>query len=64
MPDVPAPIVIKQYDDRLYDTARGRYVTPEDLAIMIRDGERLAVHDARTGQDITRSALTHLNRKL
>jgi len=60
MPEAPAPATIKQYADRLYDTARGRYVSLEDLASMIQDGEELAVYDAETGEDITRSVLTRI----
>jgi polyhydroxyalkanoate synthesis repressor PhaR len=60
MPEAQTPATIKQYADRLYDAARGRYVTLEDLASRIQDGEALAVYDAKTGEDVTRSVLTRI----
>ena len=61
MPESQTPATIKQYAARLYDTARGRrYVTLEDLASMIQEGEALAVYDAKTGEDIARSVLTRI----
>jgi polyhydroxyalkanoate synthesis repressor PhaR len=60
MPQPQSPASIKQYADRLYDTARGSYVTLEDLTAMIREGEEFAVYDAKTGEDITRSVLTRI----
>ena len=50
--------VIKKYANRrLYDTSASRYVTLEDLALMVREGTEFTVQDARTGEDITRSVL-------
>jgi polyhydroxyalkanoate synthesis repressor PhaR len=60
MPDTQTPATITQYADRLYDTARGRYVTLEDLAAMIQEGEELVVRDAKSGEDVTRSVLTRI----
>ena len=52
------PPVIKKYANRrLYDTASSSYVTLDDLAGMVRDGNEFTVEDARTGEDITRSVL-------
>ena len=52
------PPVIKKYANRrLYDTASSRYVTLEDLAVMVREGTEFTVEDARDGTDITRSVL-------
>ena len=52
------PPVIKKYANRrLYDTASSRYVTLEDLALMVREGTEFTVEDAREGTDITRSVL-------
>lgn len=53
-----APTIIKKYANRrLYHTGTSSYVTLEDLAVMVRNGEEFAVTDAKTGEDITRSVL-------
>jgi polyhydroxyalkanoate synthesis repressor PhaR len=53
------PIVIKKYANRrLYNTGTSTYVTLEDLAGMVKAGEEFTVHDAKSGEDITRSVLT------
>jgi polyhydroxyalkanoate synthesis repressor PhaR len=49
------PVVIKKYANRrLYNTGTSTYVTLEDLATMVKDGEDFVVYDAKTGEDITR----------
>jgi polyhydroxyalkanoate synthesis repressor PhaR len=56
-----APTVIKKYANRrLYHTGTSTYVTLEDLAGMVREGEDFAVYDAKTGDEITRSVLTQI----
>ena len=56
-----APITIKKYANRrLYNTATSRYVTLGSLAQMVKDGQDFGVHDAKTGEDITRSVLTQI----
>ena len=56
-----APTVIKKYANRrLYHTGTSTYVTLEDLAGMVREGEDFAVYDAKTGEEITRSVLTQI----
>ena len=56
-----APVVIKKYANRrLYNTEKSTYVTLEQLAQMVRDGEDFIVNDAKTGDDITRSVLTQI----
>ena len=56
-----APTVIKKYANRrLYHTGTSTYVTLEDLAQMVRAGEDFVVHDARSGEDLTRSVLTQI----
>jgi len=56
-----APIVIKKYANRrLYNTGTSTYVTLEDLAGMVKNGEDFIVYDAKTGEDITRSVLTQI----
>src|ERR1700743_2060962 len=52
------PITIKKYANRrLYNTGTSTYVTLEDLARMVKQGEDFVVYDAKTGEDITRPVL-------
>jgi polyhydroxyalkanoate synthesis repressor PhaR len=55
------PTVIKKYANRrLYHTGTSTYVTLEDLATMVRQGEDFVVFDAKSGDEITRSVLTQI----
>ncbi len=55
------PVMIKKYANRrLYNTAASSYVTLDHLSRMVRDGTNFVVHDAKTGEDITRSVLTQI----
>ncbi len=55
------PTAIKKYANRrLYNTGTSTYVTLEDLADMVKDGEDFVVVDAKSGNDITRSVLTQI----
>lgn len=55
------PVTIKKYANRrLYNTGTSTYVTLEDLATMVKNGEEFAVYDAKSGEDITRSVLTQI----
>jgi len=55
------PITIKKYANRrLYNTATSSYVTLDDLCGMVKEGIEFTVHDAKTGEDITRSVLTQI----
>src|SRR5712691_827930 len=55
------PTTIKKYANRrLYNTGTSTYVTLEDLAAMVKDGEDFIVYDAKTGDDITRSVLAQI----
>ena len=55
------PTTIKKYANRrLYNTGTSTYVTLEDLASMVKDGEDFLVYDAKTGEDITRSVLAQI----
>jgi polyhydroxyalkanoate synthesis repressor PhaR len=55
------PVTIKKYANRrLYNTGTSTYVTLEDLASMVKNGEDFVVYDAKTGDDITRSVLTQI----
>ena len=54
-------IVIKKYANRrLYNTATSAYVTLEDLAKMVRDGQDFVVFDAKTNEELTRQILTQI----
>ncbi len=55
------PTTIKKYANRrLYNTGTSTYVTLEDLASMVKEGEDFLVYDAKTGDDITRSVLAQI----
>ncbi len=55
------PVVIKKYANRrLYNTKTSSYVTLDHLAQMVKEGTEFEVHDARSGEDITRSVLTQI----
>jgi polyhydroxyalkanoate synthesis repressor PhaR len=55
------PITIKKYANRrLYNTGTSTYVTLEDLATMVKQGENFVVYDAKTNEDITRSVLAQI----
>ncbi|MDE2184256.1 MAG: polyhydroxyalkanoate synthesis repressor PhaR [Alphaproteobacteria bacterium] len=55
------PVVIKKYANRrLYNTQTSSYVTLDHLCEMVKRGVEFEVHDARTGEDITRSVLTQI----
>jgi polyhydroxyalkanoate synthesis repressor PhaR len=55
------PITIKKYANRrLYNTGTSTYVTLEDLATMVKNGEEFLVYDAKTGDDITRQVLAQI----
>jgi polyhydroxyalkanoate synthesis repressor PhaR len=55
------PVVVKKYANRrLYDTRSSCYITLDNLAAMVRQGQDFVVYDAKTGEDITRSVLTQI----
>jgi polyhydroxyalkanoate synthesis repressor PhaR len=55
------PVTIKKYANRrLYNTGTSTYVTLEDLATMVKNGEDFVVYDAKTGEDITRTVLAQI----
>src|ERR1700758_476866 len=55
------PTTIKKYANRrLYNTGTSTYVTLEDLAAMVKNGDDFVVYDAKTSEDITRSVLTQI----
>jgi polyhydroxyalkanoate synthesis repressor PhaR len=55
------PIIIKKYANRrLYNTQTSSYVTLDHLCEMVKKGVEFEVHDARTGEDITRQVLAQI----
>jgi polyhydroxyalkanoate synthesis repressor PhaR len=57
----PPPVKIKKYANRrLYNTGTSSYVTLDHLCQMVKEGVDFIVHDAKTGEDITRSVLTQI----
>lgn len=49
---------IKRYESRkLYDSRESRYVSLNDLAVWIRDGEEIEVIDNDSGDDVTSQTL-------
>src|ERR671913_1223740 len=58
--DKQATVIKKYANRRLYHTGTSTYVTLEDLAGMVRQGEDFVVFDAKSGEDITRSVLTQI----
>ena len=58
------PVLIRQYDHRrLYRPDEARYLTLDDLALMVEDDEAFTVREAATGDDITPSILKQIIRK-
>ena len=59
--DSAPKVKIKKYANRrLYNTATSSYVTLDHLCQMVKEGTEFVVHDAKTGEDITRSVLTQI----
>lgn len=53
--------LVKRYPNRkLYDTLSSRYVTLEEIADMIREGEDVQVIDNKTQDDLTSVTLTQI----
>ncbi|MFM8313266.1 MAG: polyhydroxyalkanoate synthesis regulator DNA-binding domain-containing protein, partial [Deltaproteobacteria bacterium] len=53
--------IIKRYQNRkLYDTDASCYVTLDEIAEMIQQGEEVTVVDNRNQKDITASTLTQI----
>ena len=53
--------LIKRYGSRkLYDTNESRYISLEDIAKWIRDGEEIEVIDNATSEDVTALTLTQV----
>ncbi|MCP3978326.1 MAG: hypothetical protein GY716_03200 [bacterium] len=53
--------LIKRYGSRkLYDTEESRYVSLEELAVWIREGQEIRVVDKETEEDVTSQTLTQV----
>ena len=50
----------KYANRRLYDTEKSAYVTLDDVMQGIRQGRRVEVVDAKTGEDVTAFTLTQI----
>ena len=53
--------IIKRYANRkLYDTERSCYVTLEDLAVLVREGEEVKIIDNKSAEDLTTVTLAQI----
>lgn len=53
--------LVKRYSNRkLYDTARSKYVTLDDIARMVKAGEHIRIIDNETKEDLTSVTLTQI----
>ena len=53
--------LIKRYGSRkLYDTSESRYVSLDEVAAFVRDGQNVQVVENRTGDDVTAAILTQI----
>jgi len=55
--------LIKRYGGgsrKLYDTEESRYVSLDEIAVWIRDGQELQVVDSATGEDVTGQTLAQI----
>jgi len=53
--------VIKRYESRkLYDTEESRYISLEDIASWVREGQEVRVIDNSTSADVTAQVLTQI----
>jgi len=54
-------VIIKKYANRrLYDTQSSAYVTLNQVAEMIREGQQVQVADAKSGEDVTAFILAQI----
>jgi polyhydroxyalkanoate synthesis repressor PhaR len=59
--DAKEPVIIKKYANRrLYNTETSTYITLEDVRELVKRGEDFLVHDAKSGEDLTRQILTQI----
>src|SRR5438132_8828762 len=61
VPVAPARHLIKKYANRkLYDTRTSRYITLDEIAQLVRDGEEIKVVDRDNGSDLTQVTLSQI----
>ena len=53
--------VVKRYESRkLYDTEESRYVSLDEIAVWVRDGQEVQIIDNRSSQDVTAQTLAQI----
>jgi polyhydroxyalkanoate synthesis repressor PhaR len=53
--------VVKRYESRkLYDTEESRYVSLNEIAVWVRDGQEVQIIDNSSSQDVTAQTLTQI----
>lgn len=55
--------LVKRYGGgsrKLYDTEESRYVSLDDLAVWVREGQEVRVLDSGSGEDVTRQVLAQI----
>ena len=58
---MPTSRLIKRYGSRkLYDTAESRYVSLDEIAGFVREGQDVHVVENKTGHDVTAAVLTQI----
>lgn len=56
--ETPGQVIIKKYSNRrLYDSTNKKYVTLDDIAALIREGNEVKVIDSQSGADISKVIL-------
>ncbi|HRE88930.1 MAG TPA: polyhydroxyalkanoate synthesis regulator DNA-binding domain-containing protein [Myxococcota bacterium] len=61
MSEPKEPRVIKRYANRkLYDMSQSCYVTHDEIATLVREGEEIRIIDNRTQEDLTSATLTQI----
>lgn len=61
MADPASELLIKKYGNRrLYDTEASRYITLDDLALIVKGGRDVKVVDAKSGKDLTKGVLLQI----
>ena len=54
-------VIIRKYANRrLYNTSASRYVTIDNLTVMVKDGVDFRVFDVESGKDLTRFTLVQI----
>lgn len=54
-------VLIKKYSNRrLYNTTISEYITLEDVSVLVKEGKKISVQDAKSGDDVTSYVLTQI----